>query len=207
MIIAFISHDKWIQDEQNVITALLEDGLDYCHIRKPEAGVQQIKNFINTIHHKYHNKLIVHYHFELLKTFDLRGIHFSNNNKHMIDDFLKTDYHKSISVHSLKEAEEYKDKGFDYMFLSPVFDSISKSGYDSGFKPGEVKAFLSKNSVPLVALGGVDETRIKTVYDEGFSGIALYGALWKRFEKNSSVHDLIHYVDKIKDLCSIAHTY
>jgi thiamine-phosphate pyrophosphorylase len=63
---------------------------------------------------------------------------------------IPSQYHHKITLHSnhlkfhsLKELEVCKEK-FDYAFLSPIFDSISKAGYKSTFNLDEVKSFLQK---------------------------------------------------------------
>ena len=101
-------------------------------------------------------------------------------------------YHSKIYVHSdfpkfhsLGEVESYKSK-HEYAFLSPVFDSISKSGYKSKFDLSELESFLKKikNSEEqkrsrFIALGGIDESRIETCRAIGFMGVAVLGAVWK----------------------------
>ena len=42
----------------------------------------------------------------------------------------------------------------DYAFLSPVADSISKSGYGAAFEEAAIGAALATATVPVVALGG-----------------------------------------------------
>ena len=86
--------------------------------------------------------------------------------------------------HSLKELENYKEK-YEYAFLSPIFDSISKVGYKSKFSH-ELHEFtrnkLEKISVvsgkKIIALGGVDEDKIEICRQLGFAGVAVLGAIW-----------------------------
>lgn len=83
-----------------------------------------------------------------------------------------------FKFHSLKELENCKEK-YDYAFLSPVFDSISKAGYESHMDLKEVEKVLKNREDKIIALGGIDEDKIDTVKVLGFSGIALLGAIWK----------------------------
>ena len=43
--------------------------------------------------------------------------------------------------------------GYDYVFLSPIFDSVSKQGYQAAFEPAELRALLPA-PCPVIALGG-----------------------------------------------------
>jgi thiamine-phosphate pyrophosphorylase len=86
--------------------------------------------------------------------------------------------------HSLQELADHKGK-YEYAFLSPVFDSISKAEYKSKFsdkmnrflkmKPELIGAVSGKN---IIALGGIDEDKIALVRKIGFTGVAVLGAIW-----------------------------
>lgn len=72
----------------------------------------------------------------------------------------------------------------DYCFLSPVYDSISKSGYRSaGFlAPGPrregLRRALARAPLPVLALGGVGAGRLAELREAGFAGAAVLGAVW-----------------------------
>jgi phosphoribosylformimino-5-aminoimidazole carboxamide ribonucleotide (ProFAR) isomerase len=88
---------------------------------------------------------------------------------------LHSDYPK---FHTLNELEKYQEK-YDYAFLSPVFDSISKAGYQSKFNLSFLKEALKNRSEKIIALGGIDEDKLDTVKELGFAGIAMLGAIWQ----------------------------
>lgn len=60
----------------------------------------------------------------------------------------------STALHQLEQLKE--DHGnLDYAFLSPIFDSISKAGYNAAFADHEqLRAAVAASPVPLYALGG-----------------------------------------------------
>ena len=96
--------------------------------------------------------------------------------------FLHSQFSK---FHSLKELEECKEK-YEYAFLSPIFDSISKVGYKSKFshelhqftrnKLEKISVISGKN---IFALGGIDEDKIEICRELGFAGVAVLGAIWQ----------------------------
>jgi thiamine-phosphate pyrophosphorylase len=88
---------------------------------------------------------------------------------------MSSEFTYSTSVHSL---EEYNDlpSHFSYAFLSPVFDSISKTDYKA------VRFDFSKRQnrdVKLIGLGGIQANNAQEAVQMGFDGIALLGAIWK----------------------------
>jgi len=86
--------------------------------------------------------------------------------------FLHSDFPK---FHSMQEMENYKRK-YEYAFLSPIFDSISKAGYKSKFYVHELKFKIEGKNI--IALSGIDEEKIAFCRVLGFVGVAVLGALW-----------------------------
>lgn len=68
----------------------------------------------------------------------------------------------------------------DYVFLSPIFDSISKSGYHSAFTLEVLQQAAAHNIIDekVVALGGVTPDKVKWLRQIGFGGAAMLGAVW-----------------------------
>ena len=139
---------------------------DFVHIRKPDSPLPEVRALIETIPAELHPKLKLHDHFSLIEEFDLGGVHLNSRNPVAPQGALSV----SKSFHSL---DELKDAGqFDYVTLSPVFDSISKQGYRAAFDFDDLKKELSAvNNV--IALGGITPDKFQLLKSLGFSGAAL----------------------------------
>jgi thiamine-phosphate pyrophosphorylase len=83
----------------------------------------------------------------------------------------------SASYHNLKAVEKLRDV-YDYVFLSPVFESISKT-QRKPLRHARIQDSLRITKARVVALGGVDESKILACRDMGFYGVALLGSVWK----------------------------
>ena len=85
----------------------------------------------------------------------------------------------------------------DYVFLSPIFDSISKEGYASAFTSESIREAAEKGIIDkrVIALGGVDENNLLQVKDFGFGG-------WNKFDPASDYNyqELIAHFRKLKRL-------
>jgi thiamine-phosphate pyrophosphorylase len=78
-----------------------------------------------------------------------------------------------------------------YLFLSPVFKSISKSGYGPGWKIEEIKEAIGGANSPLYALGGIRTTNISIVRDLGFRGIGVLGAVWNSLDPVGAFREIL----------------
>jgi thiamine-phosphate pyrophosphorylase len=86
----------------------------------------------------------------------------------------------STSFHSLQQLRTDWGPALSYAFLSPVFDSISKTGYSAArFDRCELLQTLDQCSFPVVALWGIASDNIQEAKDMGFGGAAVIGSIWQ----------------------------
>lgn len=181
--------------EASILTRLLCLGVDYIHIRKPEATANDVERLIKDIPTEYHNRLVLHDCFELSALFMLHGLHLNRRNNVLPHDFKGT---VSRSCHTLEEVEHYKPM-CDYVFLSPIFDSISKQGYASAFTP-QVLSDAKRQGIidkKVFVLGGITANNIEEIKRYGFGGVVLLGDVWAR----TSDKNFDDYIKKIVRLC------
>ncbi|MFY9153100.1 MAG: thiamine phosphate synthase [Prolixibacteraceae bacterium] len=171
--IILISNPAPVKDEHEIISQIFEEGLEVFHLRKKEFQENEMRAFIENIPEKYRGRIVLHSHYHLAAEYGLKGIHVP-----AVYEGKATVGTLSVSFHSPEEIQK-SELQFDYGFLSPVFDSISKEGYKSRFNPDELKLFLKDRKEKIIALGGMDEDKIEIVKKLGFSGIALLGAVWQ----------------------------
>ncbi len=178
-----ISPEQDLKDEIEVLVQLFNHGLTTYHLRKPDWSAEKTQQWIKQLPKEFHNRVVLHNHFELAKNFELKGIHLNEKNKPNAGQLSK---YKIISA-SFHTLEDLKANAFpyEYVFLSPIFDSISKAGYKSNFDLkllaqglGELK--LQNSSTPkAIGLGGINALNILALKSAGFSGAALVGSVWQ----------------------------
>ena len=176
--IIIITPPEDIPHEASIANRLFEEGISILHLRKPGADRESYIRYIEAISPKYRNRIVLHDHFELVQRFALKGIHLR---REQAETFAETARypHVSVSCHSFKEIDTLPFRP-NYVFLSPVFDSISKPGYRSAFPLETLRAELPRREVPIVALGGVTAENAATCWQAGFAGIALLGYIWEQ---------------------------
>lgn len=198
MILTIISESDKNQDELELINYFFENGLDIYHLRKRNLSKTELKIFLDEIPKKYHSKIVIHSHFSLAIKYKLFGIHISRKKrKSKYAEWLRIKYFKlknpeiniSTSYSQLTNFENEKSI-YDYVFLSPIFDTISKGGYGSHFNLKLIELLLSKTTEKIIALGGVNANRIKEVESLGFYGAALSGAIWESDNPKKAFMDI-----------------
>ncbi len=160
--------------EAEAITRLLERGWWRVHIRKPGAPSDAVEALINDIPAHLRERLSLHDHFHLAPRLGVGGLHLNMRHQSPISGWRGM---LSQSCHSVEEVLANRGK-LDYMFLSPVFDSISKPGYAGKFSPEELAA-SGLLGPDLFALGGVIPRELWRLGRAGFGGAAMLSAAWQ----------------------------
>jgi len=183
-----ITTEDFFDEEAAALNLLFDNGMELLHLRKPKASETETAYLLNQIRQKEHHRIVIHDHFSLCNTFNLKGIHLNSRNCNIPVGFQGT---KSRSCHTLNELKEHSD--MDYLFLSPVFDSISKEGYAARFPKHLLSAAKTEGIINerVIALGGVNSQNISEVKKLGFGGAAVLGALWEDFPKQQNTVQLL----------------
>jgi thiamine-phosphate pyrophosphorylase len=173
-----ISQPNFFEGEANRINALFAEGLSCLHLRKPDATLDEMRNLLSAIDSRFHPRIMLHSYFELTTAFSVRGLHFNESNKQMIEQYSHFTGIKSTTAHEIA-ALDHIPAGIDYVLFSPLFPSVSKAGYSREWDFGQLRKVLQKpRNFKIVALGGITPERIAEVKALGFDDYAMLGSVW-----------------------------
>lgn len=195
-----VTSPTFFVEEDKIITALFEEGLDVLHIRKPDTQVVYLERLLRLIPEKFHNKIVIHQHFQVKKEYGLMGIHLS---KHYPNEPKEYKGHKSRSCHSLSDVKDQKPL-HNYVFMSPVFENICDVHYDV-YTPEELRIAQKQKIIDskVMALGGINADNIITIKDMGFGGAVVLNDIWSHFDECSD-RDFIGVINHFKELKDLA---
>lgn len=187
MVVVITRPDFWKGEAAAIIRLLERSDVDRLHIRKPEASEREVEDLLQRIPEQYYPRLSMHDFFSLAERYHLGGIHLTGRHPDAPADWQGL---ISTSCHSLEELALRKQEGvalqgkhrpFDYLSLSPIYDSISKQGYHAAFTPEQLQAASADGLIDqrVLALGGVSFDRIPEVKAMGFGGVMILGDAWK----------------------------
>ncbi|SFS45926.1 thiamine phosphate synthase [Sphingobacterium wenxiniae] len=178
MIIA-LTPEHNLQKEHYWLNRLLENGLEYCHIRKYQLDKKSMQNYIGEIDKSYRDRLVLHTHHDLAEEFNIHRLHIREvERQNESYTYLNGNYILSTSTHSTTDFNTL-DNRWQYAFLSPIYPSISKPGYGVVQHVRDTLSHRQNHNTKLIGLGGVDASNCHHLYQMGIDGIALMGALWQ----------------------------
>ncbi len=177
-----ITHPEMLPGEAGIINRLFGHGLARLHIRKPGASEAQLRALLEQLDRQYSNRIALHQHHKLAAAFGITGLHFpesdrlAQSGKHW-KKLQSEGFVISTSLHAAADVENLSDC-FDYVFLGPVFDSISKKGY-RGRMAADFRLEKHHYAGKVIALGGIEADNLPSVFKMGFDGAALLGSIWQ----------------------------
>lgn len=169
-----------IENETDTIHALFECGLELLHVRKPAYSVEELRLFLSKVYPEFRSRLVLHQQHLVANEFGIHRIHFTESARAALDlesTNNNNGFIKSTSIHTITDFNQL-DGCFEYAFLSPIYQSISKPDYKSDLDAVKAIAQRTNFKTKLVALGGISIENIEKTYQLGFDGVALLGSLW-----------------------------
>jgi thiamine-phosphate pyrophosphorylase len=195
--------------EQPMLVRFFAAGLMSYHLRKPTWTRARLAAWLGALPAGFHPRIVLHTHHDLADEFPLGGFHQRDGDQpicHLLSDkwglaevidkkeekpicnLLSDKFSgrergllRSRAVHDLATLRDSLDE-YDRVLVSPVFSSFSKPGYGPSDKLPEanLRATLAlPHHAEVIALGGIDVSRIATCRELGFDGVAVLGAVWK----------------------------
>ena len=134
---------------------------------------------------RYGINLILHQNYDLNldDKYNIEGIHLSYSIFKSLSQNIKAELIKKykrigVSIHSLDEAKEVENLGASYVVAGHIFETDCKKGLEPrGLK--FVEDLSSKLTIPIFAIGGIDEKNSLSVINNGAFSICMMSTLMK----------------------------
>jgi len=82
-----------------------------------------------------------------------------------------------LTVHNISEAIEAERSGADYVGLSPIFDTATKSDAGTGIGTERIKDVKNAINIPVVAIGGINKQNCRSVIENGADSLVAISAV------------------------------
>ena len=194
-----ITDTPFSDNEAEMIRIILSEGIDRVHIRKPGSSESDFRRLIEAIPERFYPAVTLQDHVGLAVGYGIGGVHLNSRNPSVPAGFKGK---VSRSCHSLEEVARYASQT-DYHFLSPIFDSISKQGYRSGFDMAQLRQAACEGILTrkTIALGGVSADKLPLLHDIGFGGAAFLGDIWHNYHSAADLPALLSHFDRLMRIC------
>lgn len=189
-----ITRPAFFDGETDLVNNLFREGMERLHLRKPGASEEELAAWLQNIDSQYYGRIVLHDCFSLVEKFSLGGVHLNSRNPEAPENIQGITI--SRSCHSIDEVAEHKGR-CNYLFLSPIYDSISKEGYGAAYSRIDIKRAADEGIIDdkVLALGGVNLEHIPEIRSMGFGGAVVLGALWQAKSPTEYLKALMNALD------------
>lgn len=168
----------------NIVAAAVRGGITCVQLREKEASTREfvaearaVKAMLDGLEH--HIPLIINDRLDVALIVGADGVHLGQNDMAISDarriagDTLII----GISVESVQDALTAEAAGADYLGISPVFATPTKSDTAAPLGLAGVRAIRAAVNLPLVGIGGINQTNAAAVLQAGADGVAVVSAI------------------------------
>jgi thiamine-phosphate pyrophosphorylase len=178
--------------------------LTHFHLRKPDLDIDEFRALIAEIPQQYHNRIVIHSHFQLISEFKLLGYYLSSADRENYSHLSGLNCVKSTFANNFDEINELDGK-FDYFVMGSIFKSISKPGLNVKFNHEYLKSQLNqrKYQSKILAIGGIKESTTEIAINYGFDGVVILGAVWALYMETFDVSQAIEKFVRINSIAMV----
>ena len=157
-------------------------------LREKDLDENEYLNLVEKIYpicKKHKINLILHQNYDLNldDKYMIEGLHlsyeiFKSLNKNIREGLIKKYKRIGVSIHSLDEAKEAESLGATYVVAGHIFETDCKKD----LKPRGLKFVEDLSSVltiPIFAIGGIDEENSQSIINSGAFGLCMMSSLMK----------------------------
>ena len=157
-------------------------------LREKDLDKNKYLNLVKKIYpicKKYGIDLILHQNYDLNldEKYNIEGIHlsyeiFKSLNKNIREKLIKKYKRIGVSIHSLEEAKDVENLGATYVVAGHIFETDCKKGLEPrGLN--FIKELSSILTIPIFAIGGINEENSNLVLNSGAFGVCMMSSLMK----------------------------
>lgn len=175
---------------ESKIRSAVEGGCTMVQLREKNINsylMYQRALSIKKITDEYHIPLIINDRLDIMLAVGADGVHLGQQDipVKIARKLIGKDKIIGVSAHCIEEAEKAERDGADYLGVGAIFPTTTKK--DIIITPVDVLRKIKETvSVPVVAIGGINQNNINTLKGSHVDGVAVISAIMKSKDPKSS---------------------
>lgn len=167
---------------EEIASEAIKGGADTIQLRDKKNSIEKIyreAKKIRSLIPKDKILFIVDDRVDIALASDADGVHLGKDDLpiNVAREILGKDKIIGISCDSVQETIKAEKAGADYVSLGPIFPTMTKKDIPSPLGIKVIKEVKKAVSIPIVAIGGINEKNIKEVLKAGADSIAMISAI------------------------------
>lgn len=184
------------------VEKILKAGVTFLQLREKNLGKEQFlqeAKAIKKLTDFYHVPFVINDNVEVAKECGADGVHVGQSDMQAKDirRILGPDKIIGVSARNVEQAQRAKESGADYIGVGAVFGTKTKA--DANYVSiDELKTICKSVDIPVVAIGGINETNVMQLKDSGIDGISVISAIFAKPDVTKATKNLLSLAKTIK---------
>ncbi|MGE5629605.1 MAG: thiamine phosphate synthase [Caulobacteraceae bacterium] len=180
---------------ENQVEEIIKSGATFIQLREKNLGFDEFVaegKKIREIADKYRVPFVVNDNIEVAIAVNADGVHVGQSDMNAVDvrALIGNDKILGVSAQTVEQALLAEKQGADYLGVGAVFSTSTKDDADS-VSLETLKAICGAVSIPVVAIGGINEKNIMLLKGTGIDGVAVISAIFAKPDVSEATEKLL----------------
>lgn len=186
-----------------IVRLTVRGGVTAVQLREKETSTREfiaLARKIKELLANTHIPLIINDRVDVALAIDADGVHLGQSDMPYTDArrILGKEKIIGLSVETLDQALEAEKLDVDYLGVSPVFQTPTKTDVHTAWGLDGLKHLRSLSHHTLVAIGGINASNARAVLEAGADGLAVVSALCAAPDPYAAAQELRSIIDSVK---------
>lgn len=203
MLLYAVTDRSWLNGAtlESTVEKVLEAGVTFLQLREKdlsdEAFLAEAKK-IKPLAQKHHVPFVINDNIEVAIKCGADGVHVGQSD--IVDKDVRAlvgpDMILGISANTVETARRAEENGADYIGVGAVFGTATKKDAQA-ISVERLREICAAVSIPVVAIGGINEHNILQLADSGIDGVAVISAIFAKPDVADATRTLRKLSEKV----------
>lgn len=187
---------------ESVVAQAVEGGVTMVQLREKDCSTLEFYEqaiLLKKCLHPYNIPLIINDRLDIALACDAEGLHIGQSDMpyDIARKLLGRDKIIGLSVECIQDAVNANELDVDYIGISPVFGTPTKTDTAPALGLNGVQEIVKISRHPAVGIGGINKTNAAEVISAGAEGVSVVSAIMSAIDPKESALELKSIIQKI----------
>ena len=203
MLLYAVTDRSWLNGEtlESIVEKVLQAGATFLQLREKDLSDEEFlaeANKIKPLAQKYHIPFVINDNIEVAIKCGADGVHVGQSD--IVDKDVRAlvgpDMILGISANTVETAKRAEASGADYIGVGAVFGTATKKDAQA-ISVERLREICAAVSIPVVAIGGINEHNILQLANSGVDGVAVISAIFAKPDVAAATRALRKLSEKV----------
>lgn len=188
---------------ESVVFDAAEGGVTMVQLREKDCSTLEFYQqamLLKECLRPYHIPLIINDRLDIALACDAEGLHIGQSDipYDIARKLLGRDKIIGLSVECLQDAVDANELDVDYIGISPVFGTPTKTDTSPALGLEGIREIVKISRYPAVGIGGINQTNAADIIEAGADGISVVSAIMSASDPKQAAFQLMSIIQKSK---------